>query len=72
MPLFFLNQQELDCINEEGQIFGKIKFDVSNNEYIFYVIDESVVLSTAEKASVAERLSGLESGRYSIPMQDDD
>lgn len=72
MPLFFLNQQELDCINDDGQIFGKIKFDVSKNEYIYYSIDESIALSDAEKASIADRLSGLESGQYSIPMQDDD
>ncbi len=72
MPLFFLNQQELDCINDNGQIFGKIKFDVSNNEYIFYLIDESIVLSDSDKSSIADRLSGLESGQYSIPMQDDD
>ena len=72
MPLFFLNQQELDCINDNGQIFGKIKFDVSNNEYIFYLIDESIVLSDSDKSSIADRLSGLESGKYSIPMQDDD
>jgi hypothetical protein len=72
VPLFFLNQQELDCINDNGQIFGKIKFDVSNNEYIFYLIDESIVLSDSDKSSIADRLSGLESGQYSIPMQDDD
>lgn len=72
MPLFFLNQQELDCINDDGRIFGKIKFDVSKNEYIYYSIDDSIALSTAEKASIADRLSGLESGQYSIPMQDDD
>lgn len=72
MPLFFLNQQELDCINDDGQIFGKIRFDVSKNEYIYYPIDESIALSSSDKASITERLSGLESGKYSIPMQDDD
>jgi hypothetical protein len=70
--LFFPIQYELDCINDSGDIVGRIKFDVSKNEYIFYPDNESIVLSDLEKASIAERLSDLGSGKYSIPMQDDD
>lgn len=70
--LFFPIQYELDCINDSGDILGRIKFDNSKNEYIFYPNNESIVLSDLEKASIAERLSDLESGKYLIPMQDDD
>ncbi len=70
--LFFPIQYELDCINDSGDIVGRIKFDNSKNEYIFYPSNESTVLSDLDKASIAERLSDLESGKYSIPMQDDD
>jgi hypothetical protein len=70
--LFFPIQYELDCINDSGDILGRIKFDNSKNEYIFYPSNESIVLSDLEKASIAERLSDLESGKYLIPMQDDD
>lgn len=70
--LFFPIQYELDCINDSGDIVGRIKFDNSKNEYIFYPSNESIVLSDLDKASIAERLSDLESGKYSIPMQDDD
>ena len=70
--LFFPIQYELDCINDSGDIVGRIKFDNSKNEYIFYPDNESIVLSDLEKASIAERLSDLGSGKYSIPMQDDD
>jgi hypothetical protein len=70
--LFFPIQYELDCINDSGDIVGRIKFDNSKNEYIFYPSNESILLSDLDKASIAERLSDLESGKYSIPMQDDD
>ena len=70
--LFFPIQYELDCINDSGDIVGRIKFDNSKNEFIFYPSNESIVLSDLDKASIAERLSDLESGKYSIPMQDDD
>ncbi|MBL4798142.1 MAG: hypothetical protein JKY50_12055 [Oleispira sp.] len=70
--LFFPIQYELDCINDSGLILGRIKFDVSKNEYIFYPDNESIVLSDLEKISIAERLSDLDSGKYLIPMQDDD
>jgi len=72
MVLFWPIQQELDCINGSGSILGKIKFDVSREEYIFYPANESIILSSLEKSSIAERLSGLDSGKYLIPMQDDD
>jgi|TARA_B110000211_G_scaffold222357_1_gene270961 hypothetical protein len=70
--LFFPIQQELDCISESGQILGKIKFDDPNGVHVFYRIDDSVVISSADDAAIAERLAGLDSGKYSIPMQDDD
>lgn len=72
MVLFCPIQQELDCISGSGQILGKIKFDVSRDEHIFSPADDSVVLSATEKHSIEDRLSGLNSGKYSIPMQDDD
>lgn len=72
MVLFFPIQQELDCISSSGHILGKIKFDVFKEEYLFCPDDESIVLSGTEEASIAERLAGLYSGKYSFPMQDDD
>lgn len=72
MVFFFPIQQELDCISDSGQILGKISFDVFKGEYVFNLADESVVLSSLEETSIAVKLAGLASGRYSIPMQDDD
>jgi len=72
MVLFWPVQQELDCINDSGRILGKIKFDVSKEEYIFSPDNESIILSSLEKSSIDDRLLGLDSGKYSIPMQDDD
>lgn len=72
MVLFFPVQQELDCISDSGRILGKIKFELSKGEFIFYPENESLVLSDSEELSIAERLAGLASGRFSIPMQDDD
>ncbi|MGH1487315.1 MAG: hypothetical protein ACRBCI_13965 [Cellvibrionaceae bacterium] len=72
MVLFLPVQQELDCINGNGDILGKIKFDRPKSGYIFYPANESISLSSLEKSSITERLSGLDSGQYSIPMQDDD
>ena len=70
--LFFSIQQELDCINDSACVVGKIKFDVAKNQHVFQPDSESLVLSSEEKASIEERLAGLDSGKYSIPMQDDD
>ena len=70
--LFCPIQQELDCINGCGRILGKIKFNGFTDEYTFHLADESIVLTNLEKSSIADRLSGLGSGKYSIPMQDDD
>lgn len=70
--LFFPNQQELDCINDSGRIVGQIKFDGAKDVHVFCPADESLTLSDAEKAFIDERLSGLDSGKYLIPMQDDD
>lgn len=72
MVLFWPIQYELDCINDSGSILGRIKFDDSKNEFIFCPDNESVILSSSEKSDIAERLLDLESGKYSIPMQDDD
>ncbi|NRA23994.1 MAG: hypothetical protein HRU08_05860 [Oleispira sp.] len=72
MVLFCPIQQELDFISDSGVILGRIKFDGSKDEHIFHLDNELIVLSNLEKSSIAERLSGLDSGKYSIPMQDDD
>lgn len=72
MVLFFPIQQELDCISDSGRILGKIKFDVSTEEYIFCPDDESVVLSDVEEASIVARIAGLYAGTHILPMQDDD
>ena len=70
--LFLSIQQELDCINDGGSIIGKIKFDADEKQHVFYQPDGVVVISDAEQAQINERLVGLDAGRYSIPMQDDD
>lgn len=70
--LFCPIQQELDCINDSGLILGKIKFDGAKDEHVFHPENASIVLSSDEQASIAERIAGLNSGKYSIPMQDDD
>lgn len=72
MVLFFPIQQELDCINSDGQILGKIRLDESKSSHFFYKLDELVVITESEMSMISERLSGLDSGKYSIPMQDDD
>lgn len=72
MVLFWPAQQELDCVSDNGRILGKIRFDGSNDAYAFHPADESISLSDNEKMSIAARLARLQSGRASIPMQDDD
>ena len=72
MVLFWPIQQELDCINSSGSILGKIKFDGCKDKHSFYPANESISLSRVEESSIAERLSGLDSGKFLIPMQDDD
>ena len=72
MVLYWSAQQELDCISGNGCILGKIKFDVAKGGHIFVLDNESIILSSAEQSSITERLSGLDSGKYSLPMQDDD
>lgn len=72
MVMFWPFQQEINCISDSGRILGKISFDVFKDEYMFCPEDESIVLSPEEELSIAERLAGLYSGKYSIPMQDDD
>lgn len=70
--LFFPIQQDLDCINDAGVIVGRIRFDAELRKHVFVLTDESVELSSEEESRVSERLTGLDSGKYVIPMQDDD
>jgi len=70
--LFLPIQQELDCITDDGRILGKIRFDAAERRHTFYTPDGDVSLTESEQALIRERLSGLDSGTYSIPMQDDD
>lgn len=72
MVLFFPIQQELDCISDTHGVLGKIKFNGAKKEYQFYPDNESINLAGIDEASIIERLAGLASGKYSIPMQDDD
>jgi len=72
MVLFCPIQQELDCISSSGRILGRIKFNSAKEEYIFHPDSESIVLSSTEESTIAERISGLNSGKYSISMQCDD
>ena len=72
MVLFWPIQQELDCINTNGDILGKIKFDASTDKHFFSPSDESISLSNEEEVSIAKRLVGLDSGQHTIAMQDDD
>lgn len=72
MVLFFPIQQELDCISDSGKILGRIKFNGPKQTFQFYADNESIVLAGLEEANIIERLAGLASGKYSIPMQDDD
>ncbi|WP_370292854.1 hypothetical protein [Thalassolituus sp.] len=70
--LFLPIQQELDCITDDGRILGKIRYDNAQRHHIFYSPESEPELSVSERAMIDERLSGLDSGLYSIPMQDDD
>lgn len=72
MVMFWPIQQELNCINSNGSILGKIKFDSTNDQYRFYPDSEAKTLSSIEESSITEKLTGLNSGEYSIPAQDDD
>ena len=72
MVLFWPIQQELDCINTQGDILGKIRFDGDKNEYLFELADQSITLSSEEESKIVERLAGLAAGKFTIPMQDDD
>lgn len=72
MVMYWPVQQELDCINLSGSILGKIKFDSQQEAFVFCPDNASVVLSADEQASIDERIAGLHSGKYAIPMQDDD
>lgn len=70
--LFLPVHQELDCISDNGSILGRIKYDHSKAGHVFYSDNEFSLLLPSEQASIAEYLSGLDSGKYTIPMADDD
>ena len=72
MVLFWPIQQELDCINDSGDVLGKIKFDGAQDKHVFCPSEDTIALSSDEKAGIAARLAGLDAGTYAIPMQDDD
>lgn len=72
MVLFFPIQQELDCISASGHILGKIKCDISTSKHIFIPDSESVTLSDEEQIRITVKILGLDSGKSSISMQDDD
>lgn len=72
MVMFWPIQQELNCITDSGLILGKIKFNGDKDAHIFCPDNDSIELTNVEKANIEERLSGLDSGQYFIPMQDDD
>lgn len=72
MVLFWPIQQELDCVSHGGSVLGRIKFDGKTNQYSFHPANESIVLSSQEEEKIIERLAGLQSGKFTIPMQDDD
>ena len=72
MVMFLPIQQELDCINGEGCILGKIKFDGQLDRFIFSPDNHDIVLSQLEQASIAKKISHLNAGSSAIPMQDDD
>ena len=72
MVLFFPIQQELDCISAYGHILGKIKCDISTSKHVFIPDNESVTLSDEEQIRITVKIVGLDSGKFSISMQDDD
>ena len=69
--LFFPIQQELDCISEDGEILGKIRFDDAQRKHIFYATNDASTTPSHQEA-IRQRLDGLDEGRFQIPMQDDD
>ena len=72
MVLFWPIQQELDCINLNGDILGKIRFDALRNSHTFLPANTSRPLSSQEEADISKRIECLDTGKNSIPMQDDD
>lgn len=72
MVLFWPIQQELNCITDSGNILGKITFNSAKYQYSFHPDNGSIELSSDEELSIDERVAGLNSGKYSIPAQDDD
>ncbi|MFY0641612.1 MAG: hypothetical protein JXR16_11240 [Bermanella sp.] len=72
MVMFWPIQQELNCITDSGRILGKIQFDAHKERHKFVPDNDSIFLSNLEKENIEERLLGLNTGQYLIPMQDDD
>lgn len=70
--LFLASQAKLDCINDNGVIIGHIKFDTTTEKHMFYPDIDAIKVSNSEQSNIDERLSGLDSGKYLIPPQDDD
>ncbi len=72
MVMFFPIQYEIDCINTNGRILGRIKYDSSGDGYIFQRDNDSIVLSNDEETRIAAKLASLKSGKDAIPLPDDD
>ncbi|BCE01295.1 hypothetical protein [Marinicellulosiphila megalodicopiae] len=72
MVLFWPIQNDLDCINDQGSILGRIKFNAAKDQHIFYPASETIILSSDDKSGIAQKLMSLDSGESSIPLQDDD
>ncbi len=72
MVMFFPIQYEIDCINSNGKILGRIKYDSSGEGYIFQRDNDSVVLSNDEETQILAKLASLKSGKDVIPLPDDD
>lgn len=72
MVLFFPLEQELDCINSDGKILGKIKYDGYKDEYHFFPDDEGIALTDLEEVSIAGKIASLTSGKQAMPISDED
>jgi hypothetical protein len=72
MVMFWPFQQELNCIGASGSVLGKIRFDHTQKKHVFEPEEKIPRLSEAEEIRIAERLTGLDAGLFTIPLQDDD
>jgi len=48
--MFWPIQQALNCITNDGRILGKIEFNVKAEQYVFCPEEDSVVLSSLDRA----------------------